>query len=470
MRLKVSQARIPRHLDAVSAVGWAGADEMFSCADDHVLLRWKLANMEATTVAEMPNTLFATCMHWFPTSSRRDAHSEIFALSSSDGQIHFVNKMGRIEKSIQAHKGAAIAVRWSTDGTGLLSCGEDGAVKLWSRNGMLRSVIAQMPHSVYCGSFDSASNNVLFANHDHCYIRSLKTQAPPLKWKAHDGLVLCCDWSQVSEYIVTGGEDCKFKLWDHLGRNLFISISHDFPITSVAWSPDGQCFAVGSYNTLLLCDKAGWSHSLERLSTGSLQSLCWFEDSTQLVGGSGSGQVIHAQIIENTMTYGNLEVVQSKRNQLEVRDLSADLAREILETRDRISRFSNAFGQLLVVTTQQLYIYSSKNWNTPVIVELKERTITMILQASKVFIISDGQTLYVFNYDGRSLCEIKTPEGKLGLRNEKTTSLSNDTVALVDHGETTVISLLDPTTGKPQGDGNIAHGVSYRQYHRTQQS
>ncbi|KAK5967559.1 Intraflagellar transport protein 80 [Trichostrongylus colubriformis] len=457
MRLKVSHARIPRHLDSVAAVGWSSGDEIFSCGDDHLLMKWKLANMESTMVTEMPSTFFATSMHWFPTSVRHDAHGDVFALSSSDGQIHFVNKMGRMEKSVTAHKGAALMVRWSADGTGLLSCGEDGAVKLWSRNAMLRSVIAQMPQPVYCCSFDSTSNYVLFPNYDHCYIRSLKSQGPPLKWKAHDGLVLCCDWSKASEYIVTGGEDCKFKLWDSFGRNLFTSITHDYPISSVAWSPDGQCFAVGSYNILLLCDKAGWSHSLEKLSTGSLLSLCWFDDSTQLVGGTGNGQVIHAHIIENTETCGSVEVVQVKRNTLKIRDLSVDLAQEQLETRDRISRFSIAYDQLVVVTTQQLYIFSSKNWNTPIIVELKEKAIKLILQASKVFLVSDGQTLFVFSYEGRSLSEIKLPKGKSSLINSKTTSLSNDTVALVDRDETSLIYLFDPMSAKPQGDGQITH-------------
>ncbi|KIH58020.1 WD domain, G-beta repeat protein [Ancylostoma duodenale] len=150
---------------------------------------------------------------------------------------------------------------------------------------------------------NSASDNILFSNNEYCYIKSLKTQAPPLKWKAHDGLVLCSDWCLVSEHIVTGGEDCKFKLWDRYGRSLFISISCDFPISSVAWSPDGQCFAVGSQNILRLCDKAGWPHSLEKLTSGSLLSLCWFDDSTQLVAGSGTGQVIHAQIVGRTLLH-----------------------------------------------------------------------------------------------------------------------------------------------------------------------
>ncbi|KAK6042742.1 hypothetical protein COOONC_19752 [Cooperia oncophora] len=55
MRLKVSHARSPRHLDSVTAVGWASGDEIFSCADDHILLKWKLASMDATTVTEMPS-------------------------------------------------------------------------------------------------------------------------------------------------------------------------------------------------------------------------------------------------------------------------------------------------------------------------------------------------------------------------------------------------------------------------------
>ncbi|PIO63861.1 hypothetical protein TELCIR_14525 [Teladorsagia circumcincta] len=75
----------------------------------------------------------------------------------------------------------------------------------------------------------------------------------------------------------------------------------------------------------------------------------------------------------------------------------------------------------------------------------------------RVFLVSDGQTLFVFSYEGRNLSEIKMPKGKSSLINSKTTSLSNDTVALVDRDETSTIYLFDPTSGKPQGDGKITH-------------
>ena len=88
----------------------------------------------------------------------------------------------------------------------------------------------------------------------------------------HDGLVLCLDWSAATGRIVTGGEDCKYrvsrssrddndddrKVWDTYGRQLYSSGAHDYPVTSVAWSNDGELFAVGSFNTLRLCDKIGW--------------------------------------------------------------------------------------------------------------------------------------------------------------------------------------------------------------------
>lgn len=47
------------------------------------------------------------------------------------------------------------------------------------------------------------------------------------------------------------------QVWDSFGRLLYSSSSHDYPITSLSWAPDGEVFAVGSFNTLRLCDKTG---------------------------------------------------------------------------------------------------------------------------------------------------------------------------------------------------------------------
>lgn len=37
------------------------------------------------------------------------------------GKLHLVSKSGRIEKSVECHKGAVLAGRWNHDGTALIT-------------------------------------------------------------------------------------------------------------------------------------------------------------------------------------------------------------------------------------------------------------------------------------------------------------------------------------------------------------
>lgn len=63
----------------------------------------------------------------------------------------------------------------------------------------------------------------------------------------------------MNNLIISASEDCRYKLWDSYGRLMFTSAQHEYPITCVAWAPDGELFAASSYNTLRLCDQAGVS-------------------------------------------------------------------------------------------------------------------------------------------------------------------------------------------------------------------
>lgn len=101
-------------------------------------------------------------------------------------------------------------------------------------------------------------------------------------WKAHDAPVLKTDWNAMNNLIVSGGEDCKYRVWDAYGRQLYSSSPAEYSISSVAWAPNGRYFAVGSFNMLRLCDKTGWSHSREQPDCGSLFEIAWTADSTQV--------------------------------------------------------------------------------------------------------------------------------------------------------------------------------------------
>ncbi|CAE7867452.1 IFT80 [Symbiodinium sp. KB8] len=114
-------------------------------------------------------------------------------------------------------------------------------------------------HPVYAVAWSPSNDQVLYSSGNTLYIKSLQVDRKKLSWKAHDGVVMAVDWNMVNNLIVSCGEDCKYKVWDAFGRQLFSSAPLGYVVTSVGWSSSGSMFAVGSFRTLRLCDKTGVS-------------------------------------------------------------------------------------------------------------------------------------------------------------------------------------------------------------------
>lgn len=89
------------------------------------------------------------------------------------------------------------------------------------------------------------------------------------------------------------------QVWDSFGRILYSSAGHEYPISSLKWTHDGALFAVGGFNTLRLCDQAGWSHCLEKPNgVGSVYALDWTNDGTRLAAACASGQLLFAHVLD----------------------------------------------------------------------------------------------------------------------------------------------------------------------------
>ncbi|XP_076002159.1 intraflagellar transport protein 80 homolog [Genypterus blacodes] len=454
MRLKTSLLKEPKHKELVSCVGWTTADELYSCSEDHQILKWNLLTDETSVVVKLSEEIFPTDLHWFPKTvgGKKQTQAEVFVLTSTDGKFHLASKTGRIEKSVDAHKGAVLAGRWNYDGTALVTAGEDGQMKIWSKSGMLRSTLTHQGSPVYSVAWGPDSDRILYTSGRQLIIKPLQPSAKVTQWKAHDGVILKVDWNSVNDLILSGGEDCKYKVWDSYGRLLYSSSSHDYPVTSLSWAPDGEVFAVGSFNALRLCDKTGWSYALEKPNTGSVLGLAWSADGTQLAGACGNGHVIFAHVVEQHWEWKNFKVTLTKRRTMQVKNVVND-AVDALEFRDRVIKASLAYGHLVVATSLQCYIYNARNWNTPLIFDLKEGTVSLILQAEKHFLLVDGAGLYTFSYEGRLISSPKFPGMRADILNAQTVSLSNDTMAIRDKSDEKVIFLFDALTGKALGDG-----------------
>ncbi|XP_047476921.1 intraflagellar transport protein 80 homolog [Penaeus chinensis] len=454
MRFKTSLLNKPKHTDLVSCVGWMSPDEVYSCGDDQQLLQWNLLSGETTKVSDLPKDVYPLDLHWLPKTAMQKSKvgSEVFLLTAADGKFYIVGRSGRTDKVVEAHRGAVLAGRWSHDGAGLVTAGEDGLVKIWSRSGMLRSTLAQVPVPVYGAAWAPDSDAVIYTSGYNLIIKPLAPNSKPIQWKAHDGVILKVAWNPNTGLILSGGEDTRYRVWDNFGRQLYSSSQHHHPITSLSWSPDGQLFAAGSFNTLRLCDKAGWCHSLEKPNTGSIFNLAWSSDGTQVAGACGNGHVIFAHVIENHLEWKNYEATVTSRKTIALRNVTNE-AWEKLELRDRIIKVSLSHGHLVVVTSTQAYVYSTRNWNTPIILELKESNASLIVQSERHFLVVDGASVYIYSYDGRLLCSPRWPGMRTDVLNNRTVSLSDDTLAIRDKTDEKLVHLFDSTTGKALNDG-----------------
>ena len=186
-------------------------------------------------------------------TSRRASSSqlEVFVLACVDGKFLLVSRLGRVEKTVDAHKGAVLGARWSGDTTALLTCMELSSMKLlikgvpscrwgrWFGKDLVKNGHAQNhPHSdklvfrghvlwawligvvlmiykgspIYSACWSPDCDHVLYATGKTLVIKPLQSGLKPVQWTAHDGLILCIDWSHANNFIISGGEDRKYKV------------------------------------------------------------------------------------------------------------------------------------------------------------------------------------------------------------------------------------------------------------------
>ena len=396
---------------------------------------------------------FVTAMHFSPAPPSADAASAAFAAACSDGTLRFFLRNGRVEKTVEAHAGAVTSVRWTKDGSCVLTAGEDGAVKSWSPGGRLRGVVAAGETAVYAAAWSPESHasggetgrvvvargknlRVHFANKavgaetelekvplvgkkKPTFLRgtepdggSGKTANTPA-WRAHDGVVLAVDWCAVSNLLVSGGEDRKYKVWDPHGRLLFSCAERDHAITSVAWSPSGAHFAAGAYDCVWLCDAAGWCReTTSNESLGSTLSLAWSEDGRALAGACAKAPgVFVGVVLDDRRAFGSCvaRLFSPRAVRVADADASSGASREcVIETRENVGAFAFEHGYLIVGVGTKALVYERGKWGAPkASVELGGRA-TSFAQSRVGFAAHcvGGVSLRVFSYDGQKSCDV----------------------------------------------------------------
>lgn len=334
-----------------------------------------------------------------------------------------------------------------------MTAGEDGLLKQWSRSGNLRSKLAQVDCAIYDLCWSPDNQAVLYTSNNHLTIKPLRVSSKQTKWKAHNGVILSVDWNSVNNLIVSGSEDCKYKVWDSYGRQLYCSSPTEFPYTSIKWCPNGQFFAAGSFNVLSLCDKTGWVHSRGNVKAGSIMALDWTADGTHVAGAGASGAVVFGQIVDRHLEWKNYEIRLNENNQIVVRDvINENSPGEELEFGSRVIEMSVGYNQLIVATTKTCYVYTLNNLATPHVFDVKG-TVTLILQSPSFFaLVSTIKGIQVYSYEGRIISNPRVAGIAPQLLQKGNISLSDDALAVISRTDPQKIHILDIQSGKTMCD------------------
>ena len=189
---------------------WAPTNVLYSCSDDQTILKWDQQAEVTGKCCELD--AYVTSIAWMPSVGR--GVSDVFAVSACDGSFRLVTGSGREEKRVAAHHGACLRVLWNAEGSALYSAGEDGEVKCWSKTGHLRSTLVKAAHPVYAVA-DGPGGDAL------AYVCDRRIHVAPVgdakarqatSWVAHDQVALALDWDAANGLLVSGGEDCRYKV------------------------------------------------------------------------------------------------------------------------------------------------------------------------------------------------------------------------------------------------------------------
>ena len=161
------------------------------------------------------------CVAWSPDET-------CFAVACEGGLIKIWDAhSGLILQTFTGHTHLVYALAWSPDNTHLASASyKDKTIKLWNANTGHLQTLSGYIDGIRCLAW-SPDNKLLASGHEHTTVIS--------------------DGGDGGGIIHVGTDELTIRLWDATTREPLQTLSgHSNTVESIAWSPDGTCFASGS--------------------------------------------------------------------------------------------------------------------------------------------------------------------------------------------------------------------------------
>ena len=271
----------------------------------------------------IPTSSFITSLAWQPPL--RESHlgnQDLFlSVGYSNGTLEFTKDASvtssfslHKEKTLQeAHEGAITSVKWDRDGASLASGGADGTVKIWSKTGHLRSNLATFSQAVHCLAWNQDGDFIAVAHGGAVSLiqtqlrgETLCIQVSQQKGTKVAENVLALDWSKgtTEDFIICGGENRRYIIYNTEGHTLFTSELLSDPILSVMSSPNGDLFTVGYFGKILLSNQMGhvYDSHITRTSSSVLHTS-WSTDQSHIIAACCDGTTMRLDLVGKSVEW-----------------------------------------------------------------------------------------------------------------------------------------------------------------------
>lgn len=231
----------------------------------------------------------ATLRLFWPLSDgdRLDDLSDLVMVPDGDVSVGSDSLVG----IVAGHRGPALNVAWSGDGSSLMSAGSDGRVKVWdASSGDLLGEMSGHAGAVIGVDWSSANGLICTSGADGTMrIWHAPSWLQSGLYTGHSGRVVAVAWSPDGTQVASASHDMTARLWDVEGDGAsFELVGHEAPVVSVAWSPDGREIATASRDHCVRIWSVDTGECLAVLGdhTRSLVSVAWSSDGSRLASAS----------------------------------------------------------------------------------------------------------------------------------------------------------------------------------------
>lgn len=142
------------------------------------------------------------------------------------------------------------------------------------------------------------------------------------------------------------------------------------------------------------------------------------------------------------------QVLLVEPRRISVQDAAQETREDLDFPRDRVVEMGIGFDMLLVATTQQCYIYSLQNLNTPIIFDIKAPPHFLHLCRKHFLTLDLVSGVQVISYEGRVAANLRFQGLRPEYLSKDMISLAPDMACIVDTVDKKVVHIIDPLSGR----------------------